>query len=58
MEAIRRLTILLFASLFLAGGLAACDDNGDEVAEETDEAVEELGDATEEAGDEVEDATQ
>ena len=35
MEAIRRLTILLFASLFLAGGLAACDDNGDEVEDAT-----------------------
>lgn len=58
MEAIRRLTILLFASLFLAGGLAACDDGGDDVAEETDEAVEELGDAAEEAGEEAEEATQ
>lgn len=58
MEAIRRVTILLFASLFLAGGLAACDDNGDDMAEEADDAVEEMGEATEEAGDEAEEATQ
>lgn len=58
MQTTRRLIMILFSSLFLAAGVAACDDGGDDVAEEADEAVEEMGDAAEEAGDAAEEATQ
>jgi hypothetical protein len=58
MTRIANLAFALLVALALAGGLAACDDGGDEMAEETDEAAEEMDEAAEEAGDEVEDATQ
>lgn len=54
----RTFALPLVVALALSGGLAACDDGGDDVAEEADEAVEEMGDAAEEAADEVEEATE
>lgn len=49
----------LAAALFLAGSLAACDENGtaEEAGEAIDDAAEEAGDAAEDAADEVEEST-
>jgi hypothetical protein len=57
MPSIRSFALPLILALGLTTGLAACDDGGDDVAEEADEAVEEMGDAAEEAADEVEEST-
>ena len=59
MNSIVKTFIAASSAAFLAGGLAACDDNdgpAEQAGEKIDEATEEAADAVEDAADEVEDS--
>lgn len=59
MTAMAKYLTTLATALFLAGALAACDEDGpaEEAGEAIDDAAEEAGEAAEDAADEVEDST-